>query len=78
MNQINATRSQLATIESFKSNLPRKSDELTAFETQNIVGSRHVLVTREFGKGAARTHESVIVGPRGKVKARTLVPSTKQ
>lgn len=75
-NQLIATRSQNATIEGLKA-LPRKSDELTAFEAQNIVGSRHVLVTREYGRGNQRNHESYVVGPRGKIKAQSLMP-TKQ
>jgi len=78
MNSALYTPSQLKTIEELKTGLPHKNFELTGFMAEPIVGSKNVLAMREYGKDKVKYYESFVIGPRGKINAKTVLPHVKQ
>jgi len=74
----NITPSQQKAIDELKTELPHKNYELQGFMSEPIIGSKNILAMREYGKDKVKYYESYVIGPRGKINAKTVLPFVRQ
>lgn len=71
------TPSQKNAIEKLKE-IEFKNFALTGFVSESVIGSRNVLVMREYGKDKIKIYESYVIGPRGVINSKVVLPHAEQ